>query len=442
MNNDALAVLFPDTNILLHFRSLREIDWLTVAEAKAVRLVLCSPVLDELDKHKYDPRRKDRAETADGEIQRIEDTGYEVRKGVTLDVLVEAPETDGNQDGGIIRRVLRYRDENPTANVAVVTADTNMSRRCRVQGIKVIRLGKEWMRPVEDEQDRRLRQCQQRLQQLESRLPDVQLLVGFGPDGHPTDCLDVPLIRPAPLDRQKMLNDLKQIYENYGLLGGRNTINKEMVEYEAFFASYEEYLDRLSDYQQRRGLTLPLVFWLSNTGGAPATQVEANITFPSGLRGMVSDYQIRMRHLHGRHNAPVFKFHECPRPLTMPPLPQRIHARSREIKEAESARVIWQQLVQSEILKINTTTCGVFESLHISGNTVTMTCQNAIHNKQHYFGTVFVTLADWETVRPFELPYEIRTADHPEVTHGKIVVRPSVTLATAPDCETAIHAKD
>ena len=58
---DELVVLFPDTNVLLHFRSLREIDWPVVTDAKAVKLVLCSAVIHELDQKTYDPKLSQRA---------------------------------------------------------------------------------------------------------------------------------------------------------------------------------------------------------------------------------------------------------------------------------------------------------------------------------------------------------------------------------------------
>lgn len=62
--NPQQVVLFIDTNILLHFKPLKEIDWLEVTGAKAVRLVICLEVIKELDKHKRNTRLQKRAERA------------------------------------------------------------------------------------------------------------------------------------------------------------------------------------------------------------------------------------------------------------------------------------------------------------------------------------------------------------------------------------------
>lgn len=435
-NETTSSILFLDTNILLHFKSLREIDWLTVAGAKAVRLVICSPVLDELDDHKYNPRLKDRAEAADGEIQRIENAGYEVRNGVTLDVLVEPPEPDGNQDGGIIRRVQQYRDESPGTRVAVVTGDSNMGRRCRVRGVEVVRLGKEWMQPVEDERDRKFRQLQQEHQQLKNHQPDLQLLIAHGPDGQPTKCLDVDLVRPRPLDLQRVLGDVREIYEKHGLLGRYNSIHKEALE--EFFAEYERNWLQLECFQAVRVLTLPLVFWLSNMGGAPATTVEVTVEFPHDFVCMISEEDIRKRYFRPRIQEQFDELHQLPRGISMFGLPQHVYVpngTSREIEEPEFAKRLRESLRATEISRLRLP--GIFEDIHRQGCFIVMNSPQAMHNKQHYFGTVFVTLTDWDSVRPFELKYQIRTANHPKLIEGKIVVRPKVTAPT-PNDEAAV----
>src|SRR5437867_2014425 len=46
---------FPDSNILLHFKPLAQIDWLAICKARRVRLVVCLQVINELDDKKADP---------------------------------------------------------------------------------------------------------------------------------------------------------------------------------------------------------------------------------------------------------------------------------------------------------------------------------------------------------------------------------------------------
>src|SRR5260221_8443320 len=47
-----MTYLFVDTNILLHFRRLEEIDWLRLAKAQTAAVMLAPVVIRELDQHK------------------------------------------------------------------------------------------------------------------------------------------------------------------------------------------------------------------------------------------------------------------------------------------------------------------------------------------------------------------------------------------------------
>jgi hypothetical protein len=44
--------LFLDTNVLLHYRRIDEIDWLSISGTDAVVLLICPIVVRELDHHK------------------------------------------------------------------------------------------------------------------------------------------------------------------------------------------------------------------------------------------------------------------------------------------------------------------------------------------------------------------------------------------------------
>src|SRR5438445_799481 len=50
------TTLFPDTNLFLHCKAIKEIDWPAVAGTKPVKLIVCMQVVKELDKHKRDAR--------------------------------------------------------------------------------------------------------------------------------------------------------------------------------------------------------------------------------------------------------------------------------------------------------------------------------------------------------------------------------------------------
>ena len=50
--------IFLDTNILLHYPTIDQIDWQSWCNSKSIKLVVCLNVIDELDRKKDDPQQK------------------------------------------------------------------------------------------------------------------------------------------------------------------------------------------------------------------------------------------------------------------------------------------------------------------------------------------------------------------------------------------------
>ena len=69
--DDRHVHLFPDTNALLHYPQIKDVDWTSVAGATRVTLVICLQVVQELDDKKDDPRLRSRAERAIKEIRQL-----------------------------------------------------------------------------------------------------------------------------------------------------------------------------------------------------------------------------------------------------------------------------------------------------------------------------------------------------------------------------------
>lgn len=151
------VVLFLDTNMLFDFRPLNEIDRTRVLGAKEVRLVLCSPVLDELDEKKYDPKTAQRARAAISQLKRIAGGEGHVREGVRLSTITDQEDPEANRDVGIIRRALDYAKEHLDRRVLVISDDFNMRVRCKTKHMESMELAEKWRKPVEDEKSKGVR---------------------------------------------------------------------------------------------------------------------------------------------------------------------------------------------------------------------------------------------------------------------------------------------
>lgn len=143
---DEVMCLFLDTNSLLHYPLIGDVDWKAVCGCASMRLVLCMQVIHELDEKKDDPKLGDRASRTIKEIKAIRSAGGFVREGVTLEVFnYEIRATDfpaslslDSKDDRIVHSVKKYLECHAGAQVAVYSEDMGMSLRCEAHGVPVV----------------------------------------------------------------------------------------------------------------------------------------------------------------------------------------------------------------------------------------------------------------------------------------------------------------
>ena len=178
--------LFLDTNSLLHYPPIKSVDWKTVCDCEAVRLVLCLQVIRELDEKKDDSRLGDRASKAIKEIKAIRSSGGVVGDGVSLDVFnhevkaADFPATLSydSKDDRIVHSVKQYAEANPNATVAVYTEDMGMNLRCEAHGLTVIEPDtRSRLENPQSEHDKKYKLAITELNDLKNRVPVLELVI-------------------------------------------------------------------------------------------------------------------------------------------------------------------------------------------------------------------------------------------------------------------------
>lgn len=140
---DALVL---DTHVFMHYKLFKDVDWLGEFKLDQARLIVPLIVLDELDDKTFSPNKR-LAKRADKVLHIFDDflealasgQAAEIRKGVTLEVLVDeiSHQRRTNSDSEIIDRAqfLHQVIEKP---VTMVTGDRGLRVRSHSRSIPVV----------------------------------------------------------------------------------------------------------------------------------------------------------------------------------------------------------------------------------------------------------------------------------------------------------------
>jgi hypothetical protein len=420
-----------DSNILIHFKPLRDIDWLSICQAKQVTLLICFQVIKELDDKKSDPRLSERAKRAIKEIGDLR--GTEFRPGVRLEVFnkaLRAEEFPADMsfdcyDDRIIRSVELYVANHPEDTaVGILTEDYGMVLRCEAHSVRVYRLPADHrLESPQDEQTRKLRQAQAELAAMKNRLPDISLIVTRkGCAVSEDDCAELlPLPHPELFNVEERLQEEKRIHpkmevptqvsSRLGNLGFEPTpeeVRRYNDELDLYFESYEAHLHQYNQWLVKRGVTYEFDLYLSNRGGAEASHIEIELTFPSFVHGLFSDEvdaiiafdppagpELPKKPI-SRFGGPDLARLGLPHyglPFRNPLAPVVEIQKPEEHKHAENGPILHCQLLR------------------------------LMHTKDEKVGTFFVTFFKPADVKPFQASYSVLTAELPAKSTGQLLYK-------------------
>lgn len=411
-----VATVFPDANILLHYKSLRDIDWLTLADAESVVLVLCPQVVHEVDKHKYDARLGRRADSAIAAIRAIHKAGGQVRQGVTLELThIRARNEEiptgldpAHQDTQIIYAIKKYCLAKPDCKPVLVTGDFGMEALCAGASLPCLLLDDAYRLPlVADEDRKRLQQAQQELERLRNRLP-ILALSAEKPDDRRKELADSCdlLLEPAssPDDLESEMAEVMRQNAKLsadtlrGFLAAvtRTTPDEYNKEIENFYRDYRQYLLRRKEMEEKRSRTAYFDLWLWNGGTAPASGIEAMIVFPDILEAVVN----------------TAKEHE-PKPPSPPALP--LERLSQELAFPSFNLPRDMQLGPSNISNPKIT--------RGSGFRITIDVRQLDHSHGYRLGSFGARFASLDSVTDFGIDYSVFARELPDPSRGKLVLR-------------------
>lgn len=306
---EAGVILFPDTNIFLHYPPIKDIDWRAWVGSNPtqVKLVVCLTVIQELDKKKSGHSLQDRAKRAIKEIREYK-SGKEVSPGVSLEIFIyEAKATDfpgtlsiDSMDDRIVHSVLKYRDNHPSEDARIVSEDMNMELRCEAHAIPHCPpdTTKRVTDPV-DAQSKEIQKLRLENETLRNRFPKLALLVM--PPGMPEPVQKIAeytLIQwhPPAQSVEEEIEPLRLAYETrHGSVIKTQQVKAHLaLTNQTAFSDYQnsmkDYWKKLQVHHEKsrlaediRSRSILFSLTIDNSGKAPANSVTVGMDFPPNV---------------------------------------------------------------------------------------------------------------------------------------------------------------
>jgi hypothetical protein len=304
------ATVFVDSCIFLEFNPFPQLPWRKIVGADRVKLVVCLPVLNELDNKKtYDHRLSDRARRSYKDIEEHENK--EFQEGVTLTIVGYSlrresyPETmnPDHRDDQIIRCAQVFLDAHPeAAPVMIVTDDGSMKVRCRVFGIPVVGVPETERLPVpQDDLQKKVRKLEADLAAERNRRPEFAVLV-TPTDGNVEEAGSRALLPSSKfqvVDVSQAVQTVKRKtpkiessnpfnFRRLSLLG-QDQIANYNADLDKYYARCQEYYTKLNRWVQARGQFYDFDLYLKNQGRGLATHIQLEMIFPPFVRLLDAD---------------------------------------------------------------------------------------------------------------------------------------------------------
>lgn len=274
--------IFPDTNILLHYRPLAEIDWSAICCTTDLQIVICMQVIDELDDKKCDVRLADRARRAIKDIERFLQART-VGKGIAFDCCRVDLGGTGNADNLIVRAVQQYLDDHPGVAVAIATEDLGMKLRCMGEGLRVVQVPQSFrLENPADENAKKLTEAQREIQKLRNRIPRLRLSVNLMDSCTGDSEFEIKDVRKYRNKEEILARLPSKIHPSLRNL----KLNKSL---QTYAEQYSVYLDRLEIHERIVSHAFRFKLAIENEGTAPASNVAVKVRFPESIARVFSE---------------------------------------------------------------------------------------------------------------------------------------------------------
>ena len=229
--NERILYLFPDTNLFIQCRPLSDLPWSDLGEFDQIHLLLCRPVVREIDnqKNRGNDRLGHRARTAYKLFRNLissHQTSWVITKGkpvvkLHLETLpLPNPELKdrldySKPDDELIGYLHRFQQDNQDKDIRLLTHDGGPMMTASSLNLSFIPIADDWLlQPENNETEREISRLKNRVIQLEKSEPQVELSC-LDQQGEEIKALEVEFLVYSPITESDVAALIQLLRESF-----------------------------------------------------------------------------------------------------------------------------------------------------------------------------------------------------------------------------------
>lgn len=432
------AHIFIDTNIFLHYQPIGDIPWIDVVGTEEAVICIAPIVAEELDDKKDSHRLSKIRERARKSLQVIESSvvkdDFWVREGVGLRCM-EEPDISFSEyglrsdkpDDNLIASVLSL-DPEIRETAVLITGDTGPRLKARRLDLRCMGLPEEYKaESALSEVEKENRRLQQKVDRLENRLPELDLVFGGGQkhcefqvsgyDPLTEEAIDAkveeikkqyPKKEYQPTQKPENVETVGEILKSMKTgMAPLSRLSEQQIEryndrLDDFYEEYRKYLEAQEVVKDVKGRMIALDVIITNTGSAPAEDIDVFMHFPGGFK-LFSD-----------ENLPEMEIDE-PQP------PKEPKGGFSNVGAGLTGMTDPSRYIDTPTVRQpgNVSSPNIEET---NSYEVDFSVRRLKHNMRESCGPLYVVFDSAEDASSFSIDYRINAADLPDDTEGKLHV--------------------
>jgi hypothetical protein len=406
--------LFIDTNIILHFTPLDQVDWAEVCGEQKVNILFAPVVIEELDKQKRNSnsRISKRAKNAVKKIGEIGITGNWT-DNISIQVITKRPASETylnhslnreEQDDRLLAAIIEFKATSD-GKVKLITNDLGPKLKCLSLGVEAMSLPDKYeLKEEDDDVIKENNKLKEQINKYKSGVPKLSLQ--FDNDESfiairlkRFDFSDFKSLKMSEIEREHPYMEVPK--EDTLRWAFRHPfVNEESIknynlDLAKFYLEYETYLSECEAHFVKLNLTESIKFKLFNKGVIPAGDIDVKLHFPDGF-----SLKDRKPKNTAEKPRPPFKPGEA---LTLNPY-------------------IFSSIARPNIDALSFPAKGSPSIKKTNSYDVAFDLDTLKHNQEFIFEELFVTFDSFENAVGFKVDYKIFAANIPDVLTGQLNV--------------------